>query len=111
MKKTKAAIMMSLGSGCDLALEYRWKNIERVFGWAHRGRAEHDLLLRGLQIACKQNDIELAIKEIQAASTDDASVAAKQAVKAGKAIDFMTEDVGGAHLQRAFVLPTICGIA
>ena len=30
-------------------------------------------------------------------------MAAKQAVKAGMAIDFMTEDVCGAHLQRALV--------
>ena len=51
MKKTKGVAMISLGSGCDLALEYRWKHMERGLGWAVRGRSQHGLLDRALEVA------------------------------------------------------------
>ena len=42
LNKTKGVVMMSLGSGCDLALEYRWRYMERGLGWAVCSGGETD---------------------------------------------------------------------
>ena len=60
MKKTKGVVMISLGSGCDLALEYRWKHMERGLGWAVRGRSQHGLLDRALKVVfTKKTSVKL----------------------------------------------------
>jgi hypothetical protein len=51
LKKAEGVVMISVNAGCDLALEYRWKYMERGLGWAVRGRSQHGLLDRALRVA------------------------------------------------------------
>ena len=100
---TKAAIMMSLSSGCPVALEYRWKHMERAMGWAYRGRAQHDLLQRALQASFLQKDIEKAVANVQAAGEDGAEISAKQTVRTGKIIEFTAGDKNGMLLKKGLL--------
>ena len=96
--------MISLGSGCDLALEYRWKHMGRGLGWAVRGRSQHGLLDRALEGAFTEKDIDKAVRELQvAAEADRDAVGAKQTVKASKVIEHMKADPGSRLLCKALV--------
>ena len=47
--RAKGFCRLALGTGPVLALEYRWKGMERAAGWFGRARAVHDILARALR--------------------------------------------------------------
>jgi hypothetical protein len=105
LRKIKVAVMMSLGAGCELALEYRWKNMERGLGWVVRGRSQHGLLDRSLKAAFSKKDIETAARQVQAAANDDAAipVGSRHTVKAGKVLEFMETGLDSRSLCKALI--------
>jgi hypothetical protein len=104
--KTRAAVFLSLGNGCCLALEYRWKGVERATAWCYRGRRQHDLFGRAVARTYDAAAVRRAEEEILHAAPGADVVAAKQTVK-GKLVNmFIKDDAGGKMLFRALVLNT-----
>ena len=59
--KGRHAVTMSFGSGCTLALQYRWKGFEKAAAWVHRNRSCHKLLDAALRQVWKGKDTRLNI--------------------------------------------------
>lgn len=109
LNKIRGAIAISFGSGCDLALEYRWKNMERGIAWSLRCRLQHKLLDRAVALAFSRSSIDQAVAALEAVGPDDDGVLVghKQTVKAGKVIHFMeSDDPQGRNLAKALIF---CG--
>ncbi|CAK0897756.1 unnamed protein product, partial [Prorocentrum cordatum] len=69
LSKMKAVIKISIGANCPLALEYRWKHMEKANAWCYRGHP-----------------------------------GARQTVKAGMIIDYMTKDPLGLSHRKVLTL-------
>ena len=104
---TKGAIMRSLGSGCPLALEYRWKHMEKAQGWICRLRKQHNILELGMRQESKKKELENAERQIQqqvASGSDDNVGSAKRTVKVGKVLEFMENDKDAQGQETSLVL-------
>ena len=100
-----AAAKMACGTNCPLALEYRWKNMERAAGVIYRGRAIHNLAGRSWQQAWSQRQIRDAQREVEAgAAAGQDCVASKRIVKAGLVISYMRSDPHGKTLLRFLII-------
>eukprot|EP00959_Pyramimonas_sp_CCMP1952_P446914 9357572-Pyramimonas_sp.AAC.1 len=99
LKKFQHVVKMSVGATCPLALEYRWKHMEKANAWCYRGRAQHNLLQRAFCRAYSAkmvNDAEALV----AMAGGDAPAGAKAVVKAGLIIKYMNGDLKGmTHLK------------
>eukprot|EP00959_Pyramimonas_sp_CCMP1952_P280669 5866656-Pyramimonas_sp.AAC.1 len=81
----KAVFHLSCGPSCPLALEYRWKHMEKANAWCYRGQAQHNILFRAFKRAYDRKAVESADKELSdaAARGESAQSGSKQVVKAG----------------------------
>ena len=104
---TKGAIMRSVGSGCPLALEYRWKHMERAQGYICRLRKQHNILENGMRREFTKAEFERAERQIeqQAANGGEGNVSgAKQTVKVSKVLEFMQMDKDAQGQESSLIL-------
>ena len=82
----------SLGMGLVVALEYRWKGMERAAAWALRGRGLFDVLDFTLLLMFKVKDLEAAEAYCEAIGNGEISFQVKTAIKANSLINSFASD-------------------
>ena len=101
----KLLVRTSLGSGCPLALLYRWKHMPRAQAFLERGRMQHDLLPRCLQRMWSAKVLAEAVQAAEmAANVDELSYQTRAAAKASAVMRFFENDKGAVLQTRAQIL-------
>ena len=96
-------VSLTIGAKCPLALEYRWKHMEKANALCYRGRAQHDLGRRAWIRAYKPADIRKAEDAVREAGSGAAPVA-KTIIKASSIIEYMSTDPLGRSHYKVLIL-------
>ena len=93
---------MSLGGGCCLALEYRWKGMEAAGAYCLRARSQHGLLERAFLAKFKSTQ-HLDEKAMEQMKEDGEDAAGKLNKKAAKVIKYLLDDKGSINIQKFMI--------
>lgn len=99
-----SATLWSVGPDMQLALEYRWKGMERGCGYVYRSRSQHDYGFRMVAGMYRKKEVEEAAAAVAAAGAGADISAARQTLKVGQVYTYMVNDPAGLSCLKALLL-------
>ena len=104
------SVQQSTGEVGTPPLKYRWKGVERLTCTFFRGRRQHDVWLRSMQVIWRDAKVKKPAEQLERVSIDgvtsNETSKYKADIRGGRTVDFMRRDLGAMQLERTIVLNT-----